>query len=247
MKCVLVSGLSGGAGATTVAANLAAALQSMGQPSFSVDLDPANILGLHYGLEPLAEDGWAARMAAGEAVGEGVFRSADGRLVLPYGYAEKPFDSSAVLTLAKNLVRSEAVTSQCDWLIIDLPFRNASNNPTLLEGLRALADFELRVADTNPATYIRLRRRESSPFLAEPAALLINNFAPERKLCNDMLLTYKHEYGEQLAPLHIHRDPALPESLACLKAVMAYSPFTQAAADFRSLAIWVSAELAEAE
>lgn len=247
MKRVLVSGLSGGVGTTTVAANLAAALQTMGQPSLSVDLDPANILGLHFGVEPLARDGWASRLVAEDCAGQGVFRSADGRLVLPYGYAEKPFDSSAILSLLESLARATAVTSRCEWLIVDLPFRNAMSNPTLLQGLRTLVDMELRVVDTNPATYVRLRREGGDRLLAGSAALLVNDFAPELKLCNDMLLTYKHEYREQLAPLHIHRDPSLPESLACLKSVVSYSPFTQAAADFRSLAIWLSAELTEAE
>lgn len=244
MKCVLVSGLSGGVGGTTVAANLAAALQSMGQATCCVDLDSANVLGLHFGVDPLAMDGWAARLAANGSPGDAAFMAADGRRVLPFG-GDAEAEPDAILALVEGLARSPELNGQCRWLIVDVPYRLGSRAPALLQALGQFSDFELRVVDTSPSIYARLRRPGGDRLLPASAALLVNRVAPELKLASDMLLVYKHEYRQQMVPLHIHQDPSLPESLACLNAVMAYSPFSQAAADFRSLAIWLSAELVD--
>lgn len=248
MNCVFVSGMTGGVGVSTVVANLAAALEAMNQRTLSIELDPGNVLGLHFGVNPLERDGWGRRFLNTGAVGDAVFKSHDGRRVLPFGLLNADSFSllSEGLPSLLQFLQSPSLAKEVQWLLLDVPFALSRSLAPELQALKNMPHLDLAVTTTNPASYSQLKLNVvCQQLLTAKTALLLNRFEAELSQARDFLLSYQQEYPDNIVPLQIHRELALPEALANLSSVIEYAPFTRGAADFRSLAIWCLAELGE--
>lgn len=244
MKLLSVNSLCGGNGATTVVANLASAMELLGCRTLSVDLNIANALMLHYGIDPHFAGGWAASLVAGGQLGEAVWQSDDGRRVLPLGAL-----SGEVLPQLEVKGRGAALTlfgkalAGIDVLIVDAP----SGAPALWndalgqiagEALSASA-LHLQVLGADPRSYAALHRLPLSP----DSVLLINGHQPERAVFADMALAIHYEFDGRIAPVALSNDMAAPEAAACQQSVLQYAPAGQLTADFRALALWCRARV----
>ncbi|MGH8467320.1 MAG: cellulose synthase operon protein YhjQ/BcsQ, partial [Pseudomonas sp.] len=67
MTVVALSGIRGGTGTTSVVAALGFALHALGQRVLMVDLNPRNLLRLHFNLALASADGWAVAGQEDEA------------------------------------------------------------------------------------------------------------------------------------------------------------------------------------
>lgn len=73
MKRIVIVGLKGGVGATTIAANLTSALNSIDQTAHAVDLTRGNQMRLHFGMNPNDGDGWALKVLANQSWRDAAF------------------------------------------------------------------------------------------------------------------------------------------------------------------------------
>src|SRR5262245_57633827 len=85
MKVVAIIGATGGAGATTAAAHLSAALAMQKRASLALDFSPVNALRLHLGMAWTDGSGWARQVLQGHDWHTAAWRDGQGRHFLPFG------------------------------------------------------------------------------------------------------------------------------------------------------------------
>ena len=85
MKVIAVIGTSGGSGATTVVAHLAAALTAQQREVIAFDFCPENVLRLHFSMHWNDPNGLANKILANQPWHEAGYRSASGVSFVPFG------------------------------------------------------------------------------------------------------------------------------------------------------------------
>ncbi len=85
MKVIAVASGKGGVGKTTLCANLSRAFKRQGHPVISVDMDPQNGLGLHFGLPTNHINGISRATLSSDDWRGAMWRSEQGDVIFPYG------------------------------------------------------------------------------------------------------------------------------------------------------------------
>lgn len=240
MRLIAVKSLQGGAGATSIAANLAAALHAEGQHVLAIDLCPSNLLRLFFAMPWQDKHGLAPQIAEGKPWHEAAYRNAAGIQFIPYGRTALPLHEQKVLDffnanggLRQQLQRLD-LAPDC-WVIVDCP----SGDGPVSQNLFAMADRTLTVLNADPAAYAHLHDAEIG------GSLLLNRFDPRMQLDRDIGDLLRHQYRQQMAPLTIHRDESLREALACRQTVFEYAPDCLVLDDLVTLATWLRAHVSE--
>lgn len=243
MSVIALIGAAGGAGATTVTAQLATAIVQQDKPVLCFDFCPTNVLRLHFGAAFDDADGFAAALVAGQPWQNCAYASADGVRFLPFGTLD---DDAALEHLCSWLHArptwfrdSVAEIDQPDGAIVlcDCPRLPAALRNQVL----AAADIVLVCCAPDPlslAVATRLAgqlQHDAGRF----ARVLLNGFDAGRTLDRDMQLILSRLHGTLAAPLAIHRDESLREALACMQTIFDHAPGSQAAQEFSALATWV--------
>lgn len=216
MTLVLISGLRGGVGVTSLAANLAMTIASGGQSAVILDLSQSSTLGLHFGLDPHQPlPGFDAPAAAAGPV-HGV-RLLDAAA------------QSASKDLGEGLASGDFSFAGEVIHIADLSGAAAG----AAEQLRPFADIELCVLTPTaeciyglpgalemlpPATFFVLNRCDDTRRLGRHAASFV------RELLGERLLTT------------IHADEAVAEAGAMMQPLSRHSPASAALADITGIA-----------
>lgn len=254
MKRIGILSLRGGAGATTVTANLAQAFVHMQKNVLAVDAVPANLLRLHLGLPLSSGAGWAGHMCANTDWQSAGFESPHGVTFLPFGQLSsqnaRQFEANRSHYLAEiidALGRVDLGDNQDHWQLIHL----ASSDLMRLEddALASLFDVVLVVLTPDAASYSVLQDVADIQATINRAAVtakvryVLNQYQPETEISRDFMLVMKNELGADLSPVLLHRDIALMDSVANLTTVQSFAPTSQAAKDYQSLAFWCISQL----
>ncbi len=243
MKVICVTGLSGGAGVTTVAAQLAAALRTQDRPVVAFDFSPDNTLRLHFGMAMSDGSGLAPQVLAKQPWNEVAYRSASGVDFVPFGQLDEDG-----LNRFGNLLTHEPgwLSRHLDeldlpadaHLVLDCP---RTPGPLRLQALAA-STLVLVVLAPDALSFARASANERSMRLSgrTEARYLFNGFDASRALDRDVVAVARSDLQKKLIPVMIHRDEHLREALASKRDIYEYAPSSQAAEDFSSLAHWLA-------
>lgn len=247
MKRMIIAGLKGGEGATTVTANLANALERLNQQTLSVDGTKMNLLRLHFSTKIQEAQGWAINLMNNNSFFKAAYESPEGIVFFPFGELTIEEHHQFCSSKEKVFDRLTNELSQLDkneyWQLILL-----DNLIEYHEGYFELmnsADMICIVLTPDPSQYNLLHNKIFHPesifhqkkYLMK-TKFLVNQFHPESVVSCDFLMVLQQELKHHLVPVILHYDISVVESLANLTSVPIYAPDSQSAHDFQALAYW---------
>ena len=251
MNVLAIVSAKGGVGKTTIAANLGAAL-AVNRRVVCMDLDPQNALRLHLGVAMDEFDGVARCTLENRRWNTAIFQSPGSPEILPFGTVnEADRDTFEVYLaehqnwLAQGLQSLHLKDDDC--IVIDTP---PGPSLYLQQALRA-ANFVLVVLHADAASYatvpaieglIQRYCREREGF--NGSAYVLNNVNTDKALSRDVTEILRSSLGDRLAPMVIHQDEAVRESLASDQLLADYDPHCEATFDLASCGQWVADKLA---
>lgn len=242
MRRFTIASAKGGVGKTTVSANLAVKLASMGHRVLCLDLDPQNALQLHLGLSA-SESMGLVDFASGVTQTVPLYHSPSGVDLVPYGYPDEcnrvEFES-ALLKAPRFFERLLATLPlHPDTIVL---FDTPPGPSVYLKEVSTLSEQILMVLMADAASYATFHRMVSlidryTEVSSQPAELrlLINQANPIKELAEDVVTLFRAESADMFAGI-IHQDQAVSEALAHRKTVVELHPGSQAANDFGQLA-----------
>lgn len=251
MRVLAVLGVTGGAGGTTVTANLAAGLVAQKRRALCFDFCPDNLLRLHLGLPWSETAGLAPSLLARDSWHGATFRGASNVDFVPFGQLadEAELDAlTALLRAQPGWLRSQLNGLQIDRetiVVCDCP----RGHPALREQVLRVADLVLLVCSPDPVSYAYATKMlEGAGGPGAPQTMVVlNGFDPARRLDRDVAVLLRAGVKERFSPVVIHRDEFVRESLACKQTVFEFAPSSQAAYDFGALSTWALARLGHVE
>lgn len=251
MKVVAVMGVMGGAGGTTVAANLAAGLAVHKRPTLSFDFCPDNLLRLHFGLAWNEAAGFAPALLQAQEWQSAAFRSAAGLDFVPFGQLADETDLDRL---------SRQLSGQPGWFrtqlaALHLPEETVvvcdtpRSHPVLRAQVLRRADLVLLVCAPDAVSYAFATQMLANADAGNgpETMIVLSGFEPARRLDRDIAVLLRTGFKSRLSPAVIHRDEFLRESLACKQTVFEFAPSSQAAHDFGALATWTLSRLGHEE
>jgi len=254
VNVLLVAGVKGGVGVTTVVAHLATALSYQGKSVVALDLCSANQLGLLLGLPYGEHRGLVTQVAIGEPWYSACFQSKAGVYIVPHGYIEgessksKQASSERIYTAINDQLDAlvgddiESIDLPFDsWLIVD--FSSAYNLPLDWQKLLCRADLMIMVTNTDAVSYSCLNRtfEDQQAIGTSKMMCLINKYSSSNLLERDIYDSIQHQFSKQLFPVTVHDDKNIGQSLASKQTVFEYAQHSQACRDFGLLGTWLVA------
>ncbi|QTF10456.1 cellulose synthase operon protein YhjQ [Brenneria izadpanahii] len=235
MPVIVLQGVRGGVGTTSVAAGLAWALQLLGETVLAIDFSSDNLLRLHFNTPIAQSSGWARAQADGAPWRQSAMQYVPRLDFLPFGQ----LNQIEITALQQHCIHAPAfwrdnlaqinAQGRHRWILIDAP---ADNSPLARQALAA-ADAVLLLLTPDANCHLRLHQQE----LPAKRHFLINQFTPTSVLQQDLHQLWLHTLPH-LLPLVIHRDEALAESLAAKQPLGEYSSLSVAAEEIVTLANW---------
>ncbi len=242
---ILVQGVKGGCGATTVSANLAAAFNKQGAYVVVLDITPQNDLRLHFGMDFNDQNGLFKNLSTQESIAS-AYQSNSGSTFFPFG--ELATDEAA------NVIQKMATKPFfIDEIINNIEFNFASNQDVIIivsaeyhfaalikQSIESVA-CEVLVALTDGASFAQLVKRQYE-FDYEKSILLLNQFLPSFTLAKDMQLLMIDRW-QQIGPNRIKtlfRDEFVAEALAQNSNVVDYAGQSKSAKDYHLLALQIA-------
>src|SRR5690625_4888277 len=232
---IALSGLRGGVGTTSMVALLADALCAQGEAVLVVDLNPADLLRLHFNTPYEEKKGWALSRSTAHGWREQCYQR--GRLlqVLPYGYhglSDAPVREPQAIPIWRQLIQyvwTEADEGQPDWVLFDAPAA-----PAQLTGLHRECHVHFLVCNVDIAAHYLLGQYR----LVDNVSILLNQLNPQRALDADILLDWGLRYCTQISPARFLQDSHVHEALAHKSTAVRYFPESAAAHEAGRLAAW---------
>lgn len=256
MPVILTRSPKGGVGKTTLTANLAIGLRSLGWTVYAVDLDPQNSLRFHLNLPVTDEAGWAERMLASRPWDEAIEINPQGVRVVPFGAV--PADrlealerqvGSRGLPMMTELQRR---AGEPDTMVVvdTLPgyssFQRAAHQVADLSVVILLAD----AASFAVAPALTRRSRSDAAAAgaerATPTVYVANQYNAERRLSRDVRAAMAQVLGPRLIGT-IRDDPSVAEAVACRTCVLLHDVGCGASADLIQLALWLDGHFDDVE
>lgn len=220
-QCTAFVGVVGGAGTTTIMANAAAALASLGKRVVLADRGPS-LLPFYFG-------GRSFRSSSTSFVHRGVHSG-------PIHLATGPADASSDDWLLKGVAEFQ---NEADLVLLN---GTAAGSPDGRQWTARAANLVLLLTPS-PASLLRLpavldefRRLNGS---RKSPSLLLNQFEPTNGLHVEIRSNLSKQFGEHLLPFVIRRDEAFPSCMAAGGSVVELMPESAAAAAVQDLIEWM--------
>lgn len=242
MPLICITSPKGGVGKTTVAANLAFALQRLGHPVVVIDFDVQNALRLHLGVQLNDERGYVAHTPHQVDWSRFSLTTSSGIRVLPYG------DCSAEATrlFEQSMWANPGVVEAGLREFLAVPglvvIADTPPGPTpALDALDRIADFRIAVLLADSGSISQLPKIEQGDFYRhsknalESVGYVINQVDRRRRLNQDVTEFLSARLGNQVLGM-VHRDEALAEALATQQTVFTFEPASAAAHDIDQVA-----------
>lgn len=233
MKCIGIRSLRGGDGATSIASMLGSALNSYGESVLLIDLNPEDLLRLHFNVPYLDEHGWAAALANGTPWHKESFEISSGLMLLPFGRKHTKRPDYKCSYSKFWLEALDELKNAFKWVIFDMP-----SNYKRYSDLYTACNMRLLVMQPDIASSVLLDQAG----IDSEISIIINKFNPAYKLANDVALNLRYSYGKQMVPVSVCHDENVHESLAHKQPVTLWSPNSSAAADAHTLSVWCMAQ-----
>ncbi|WP_298769568.1 cellulose biosynthesis protein BcsQ [uncultured Shewanella sp.] len=247
IKRIIIAGLKGGEGATTITANLAIALEKLDQKTLSIDCTKMNLLKLHFSTQIKISQGWVIHAMNNVALDKAAFESPQGAMFFPFGDLSfqqmqefKKSQKQVFNTLVDELIRVEE-TFQWQLILLDNMIENQEEYACLLDS----SDLICLVLTPEPSHYNLLHQKifnqEINSYLQQhfsKTKFIINQFHAESTVSSDFLMVLQKELKMSLIPVHLHYDPAIVECIANLTDILNHAPQSLLAHDFQALAYW---------
>jgi cellulose synthase operon protein YhjQ len=258
-RTIVVQGVKGGVGTTTVSAHLAAALSDLGHQVYVFDFCRQNSLGLYFGLSFNETKGLAVQLSSGGDWQDAIFQSFSGIRFFPFGAAfdldlnaqlEQFFLSNPMwLTEHCQLLQAQHSDTQPIYCIIDAPrYPNGIADTAI-----AAADLVLDVMLPDAASYACMIKRHAYDMECgvteknnTQRRYLLNGYSPTLELERDICDLLQTDIGELILPVAIHQDEHIKESIAQKQNAYEGALASQARRDFTLLATWTLAYFGEA-
>jgi cellulose synthase operon protein YhjQ len=239
MSLIVVTSFKGGAGKTTLAANLAVGLKSVGWAVLAVDFNPQDSLKLHFGLDAYEGRGFAAHMLAGAAWEDAVLGGDAGIDVLPFGRVASALGgavSGLVADDSDGVIAHLAERAKEGIVIVDAPSLPAPGARRLAKA----ADLVILATPTDAGSYAALSLADAAAFLAKEGVLaktlvVANQFDQSARLQRSVLALLDRTFGDKLAAT-IERDETVDEALAFRRTILMHDQGAKAARSFVALA-----------
>lgn len=244
MRVLCVQGLQAGVGGSTISANLARMLLELNQKVLVFDLNPNNLLRLHFNMDWQNSVGWAFNLMQ-EKLWCVAFECEHGISFLPFGQMTYQAHQRLIVEyLDDNKLHHQLNSLDLPpetWLILNI---SSEINPLNKQAL-ALSHFILRVFEPSGANLSLLINSMQSHYIVNDAEknnkafYVINKLVPHSELDHEMTLVFKNLLLNRLLPINIHFDESIKEAFAHKTTVNIYAPASAAAREFQTLAIWL--------
>jgi cellulose synthase operon protein YhjQ len=240
---ILVQGLVGGCGATTVAANLATAIKRQGINVVAIDLSLKNDLRFHFGMDVYDPNGLVRNIFKAENEEPIAFQSHSGVIFFPFG--ELSFQDG-VIALKQLLMSPLFIDNLLENIEFNFPLEQKLvvilNVDTIFasaikNSLNAIHQ-EILVANTTSASLVQLVTRQAE-FNYDKTKLVINQFSPHHDLDKDIQILMVDHWLQKGNKDYktLYHDQFVAEALAQNSNVIDYFEDAKSAKDYYFMAI----------
>lgn len=237
----------GGAGKTTLTANLASILSTEspeGERYLAIDTDPQNALRFHHRMPANHVDGIATATLNRSKIAQTIYSGPHGVDCLPYGLANESqrqaFES--VLSERVNWFAQTLKKLKRSSVIIDTP----PGPSVYMRQALSVADVVLVVLLADAASFATFDAIERyfddycPPDRARPVVhYVVNQFDSSKMLNRDVFTLMQQRLPAQSLLWRIHYDSAVEEALACSLPLHKYQPQSVATGDLMGVAKWL--------
>lgn len=228
-------GLRGGVGTTTIAAMLAKQLSTTDQSVLVIDMNPADLLRLHFDV-PYGDDrGWAGEEPT-SAWEQQTHRVNPRLAILPYGHHRTLHACHRDVALKGDVfwaAKQGSLDGMFDWVVYDMP-----SGTDAYPLVRKSSDLNIVVSQADMASHILLEQTVLLP----NSRILVNGLDPAYRLSNDILLAWRHRHGHRVLREVVRRDQNIHEAFAHKLPVADYSAGSAGARDMLDVARWCQAQ-----
>jgi cellulose synthase operon protein YhjQ len=221
MKIIAIASGKGGVGKTTLCANLSVALRKQGNSVLSIDMDPQNGLGLHFGIPQDTINGISRATLSSADWSAAICQSEAGDSVLPYGLIDDADRTTFERTLAEEpgLLQTQLQLLNLpidSYVILDTPPGLSVYQQQAFSACHAL----MQVLCPDPACYLMASKyiekikKECAcrpDFIGHMVS--INKVDLSRQLDKDLMELMHESLASDYFSV-IHQDPSIPEALA---------------------------------
>ncbi|MFA0086770.1 cellulose synthase operon protein YhjQ/BcsQ [Vibrio sp. 10N.261.51.F12] len=226
MALISVQSVNSGAGANTVAANMAAAYTSRGKKVVLIELDNRNVLGCWFGKHTLDDDGWANAHSNGKSWKDAIFMSPGGTCFIPFGDAH--LDIEIMINVLSKMCQTASL--KFDYIIVLLP------NNLKIEDYGVSVDLALKVINPTPLSVTMLSKRLNNNPAMENTRFVLNACRHDVGLSRELVLVLEKMLGDKLLSSYLYFDIAVQETFAELSNVIVSALYSQSHIEFKQLA-----------
>jgi cellulose synthase operon protein YhjQ len=239
-KLVVVQGVKGGVGNTTVTSNLAVALKKIGYNVLVFDFCKSNDLRLHFGMGLDRTDGLHKGLLNDEPWTNYVFEDRNSTVFFPFGEIEQ-VDILRLIFLSpdyiNDILNEIDFESQDTIVLIDYPSYNSLKDTRCLSGY----DLKINVGTCEVSSYSKFISLANS--FTGSDILMFNRYNPERKIESDIRTLISSEFDPSKVLGVIFEDEFIHQALAQNTTIVDLNEYTKSSKDFYHLTMKLSSML----